>query len=134
MFELTAGNAAAYLAEQVDQGPWQITELGGGVSNTVLLAESPAQRLILKQALGKLRVEQDWFADRTRIFRESGALRAIAPHLAPGSVPDVLFEDRENLAFGMSAAPAEADTWKAQLMAGHIRFLTAEQVGAILAA
>ena len=50
----------------------RITELGGGVSNTVLLVETRGcRRFVLKQALGKLRVEDDWFSDRERIFRES---------------------------------------------------------------
>ncbi len=133
MIELTAGNAAGYLEGRGLEGPWRIAELGGGVSNVVLLAESPAQRLVLKQALGKLRVEQDWFSDRGRIFRESGSLRELAPHLPPGSVPDVWFEDRVNLTFAMSAAPAEAQTWKSQLMAGNVRYLTAEIVGELLA-
>jgi len=91
-------------------------------------------RLVLKQALGKLRVEQDWFSDRSRIFRESGALIALAPRLPPGSLPEVWFEDRENLLFGMSAAPAEAWTWKSLLLAGRVRYLIAERVGEMLAA
>ena len=133
MIELTAENAAQYLEDRGVDGPWRITELGGGVSNVVLLAESPELRLVLKQALGKLRVEQDWFSDRGRIFRESGALCELAPHLPPGSVPEVWFEDHDNLTYAMSAAPKEAQTWKSQLMAGNVRFLTAEIIGDLLA-
>ena len=134
MFELSVENAAAYLEERVVDGPWQITELGGGVSNTVLLAERPGLRLVLKQALGKLRVEQDWFSDRGRIFRESAALMAVEPWLPPDSVPGVVFEDHDNLLFAMFAAPAHAVTWKSQLLAGHVQFLTAERIGEMLAA
>lgn len=133
MIELTAANALEYLEERVESGPWQITELGGGVSNTVLLAEQLNVRLVLKQALGKLRVEQDWFSDRERIFRESGALLEVAPWLPPGSVPDVWFEDHDNLIYGMGAAPASAVTWKSLLLEGDTRPEVAWRIGELLA-
>jgi 5-methylthioribose kinase len=110
-----------------------VTELGGGVSNTVLLVEAGESRLILKQALGKLRVEDDWFADRDRIFRESAAMRWLAPHLPTGSLPEILFEDRENYLFAMTAAPADAATWKSLLLRGEFELCVAERTAGILA-
>ena len=135
MLELDAGNAVAYLEScpECRGVDWRITPLGGGVSNTVLLAESGDRRLVLKQALPKLRVEEDWFADRTRIHRECAALRMLAPHLVSGSLPEVLFEDEHNCLFAMTAAPAGAVTWKAALLDGEIRENTAVQVAGILA-
>jgi 5-methylthioribose kinase len=133
LIELSAENAAAYLEPRVGAGPWRITELGGGVSNTVLLAESADERLVLKQALGKLRVEQDWFSDRRRILRESGALLRLAPWLPAHGVPKVRFVDHENLLYGMVAAPAGAPTWKSQLLAGDVRPETGGRVGELLA-
>jgi 5-methylthioribose kinase len=127
VFELDAGNAAAYLRK-----PVRVRELGGGVSNTVLLIEDGAGRFVLKQALGKLRVEQDWFSERTRIFREAAALRLLAPHLPPGAVPEVLFEDRDNCLFAMTAAPDGAPAWKSQLLEGVASEETAQQVGSML--
>src|SRR6266545_2572471 len=115
VFELAAQNAAAYLTGRGLAAPDSVTELGGGVSNTVLLVEAGGSRSVLKQSLARLRVEQDWFSDRDRIFREVAALRLLAGCLPPGSVPEVLFEDRDNCLFSMSAAPADAVTWKAQL-------------------
>ncbi|HET9322051.1 MAG TPA: aminoglycoside phosphotransferase family protein [Bryobacteraceae bacterium] len=134
MFDLQADNAADYLrARGIACCAERITELGGGVSNTVLLVETSDGRFVLKQALGKLRVQDDWFSDRGRIFRESAALRWLAPHLAPGGVPGVLFEDRENCLFAMSAAPAEAQTWKALLLRGEIDSAVAESIARMLA-
>jgi 5-methylthioribose kinase len=133
LIELSRENAAGYLCERVDDGPWIITELGGGVSNTVLLAETPGLRLVLKQALGKLRVEQDWFSDRRRILREARAMCAFSEWL-PGGAPDLFFEDRDNLIIGMSAAPAEAMTWKSLLMSGDVRIETAARIGGMLGA
>ena len=110
-----------------------VTELGGGVSNTVLRVEAGERRLILKQALGKLRVEDDWFSDRDRIFRESAAMRWLAPHLPTGSLPEILFEDHENYLFAMTAAPADAATWKSILLRGEFELCVAERTARMLA-
>jgi len=114
------------------RGATNVRELGGGVSNTVLLVESGDRRIVLKQALAKLRVEQDWFADRSRIFRESLALRRLVPHVPPGSVPEVLFEDRDDFAFAMTACPGEP--WKTQLLRGEVRLDVAAKIGELLGA
>ena len=135
MFELHTSNAEEYLRLRGITGDSpRITELGGGVSNTVLLVETGQRRLVMKQALGKLRVEADWFSDRQRAFRESAAMCWLAPHLPPGSVPEILFEDRENCLFAMAAAPREAETWKALLMRGEADMPVAEAIARMLAA
>jgi 5-methylthioribose kinase len=134
-FGLDKTNAADYLASRgMALEGVLFSELGGGVSNTVLLVESDAGRFVLKQALGKLRVEQEWLSDRDRIFRESAALRKLAPLLPVGSLPAVLFEDRENFIFAMTAALPGSVCWKELLLAGEIVPATAERVGALLAA
>jgi 5-methylthioribose kinase len=125
--ELSEANAAAYIGE-----PCTARELGGGVSNTVLLVETGSSRFIIKQALPKLRVEQDWFCERDRILREADALRMLAPLLPPEAVPAVLLEDRENFAFRMTAAPVCAETWKAKLLRGDVDLETAEGTGHML--
>jgi len=132
--ELTAANAGDYVKNRgIESTGIRVVELGGGVSNTVLLVESVKLRFILKQALGKLRVQQEWIADRRRIFRESAALEKLTACLPAGSLPEVLFEDHENFAFAMSAAPASSRCWKDLLLEGEIRVETAERVGALLA-
>jgi 5-methylthioribose kinase len=134
LLELDPGNAAAYLDSRPEcrGGHWRITPLGGGVSNTVLLAESEMRRLVLKQALPKLRVEEDWFADRARIHRECAVMRLLGPHLPPGSLPEILFEDAGNCLFAMAAAPAAAKPWKNALLEGQIEEDTAGRVAGIL--
>jgi 5-methylthioribose kinase len=134
LFELTAQNAAAYLAARGIESPREVTELGGGVSNTVLLIETADRRFVLKQSLGKLRVEQDWFSERERIFREASAMKSLAPALPRGALPEVLFEDHPNCTFAMTAAPAGAETWKSQLLAGKIDPEIARIVGVMLGA
>ncbi len=104
------------------------------MSNTVLLVEAGAERFVLKQSLGKLRVEQDWYSDRSRIFRESAALRRLARVLPDGAVPQVLFEDRDNYLFAMTAAPSYSHTWKEQLLHGDVSENIAMKIGEILGA
>ncbi len=134
MFELRTDNAAEYLRSRgIAGGSARITELGGGVSNTVLLVEAGDRRSILKQALGKLRVEDDWFSDRERIFRESAAMRWLAPHLPAGCLPEILFEDHQNYLFAMTAAPMDALTWKVILLRGEFDLRVAERIAGILA-
>jgi sugar (pentulose or hexulose) kinase/aminoglycoside phosphotransferase (APT) family kinase protein len=133
-FELTPANASGYLVARGMPRPREIRELGGGVSNTVLLVDLGDLRLVLKQSLHKLRVEQDWYSDPDRIFRESAALMRLAPHLPPGSLPEVLFEDRHNRAFAMTAAPPEAETWKTHLLRGEVSTEIAATIGRMLAA
>jgi 5-methylthioribose kinase len=137
VFELTAEAGPEYLVSRGMPRPRLVRELGGGVSNTVLLVEGAGAeggRLVLKQALGRLRVEQEWLSERTRIFRESAALARLAPHLPPGSLPEVLFEDRGNCLFAMSAAPPGARTWKAHLLEGDASAEIAGRIGGLLGA
>jgi aminoglycoside phosphotransferase (APT) family kinase protein len=106
---------------------WCARTLGGGVSNVVLLAESTARRLVFKQALGQLRVEEEWLADRSRIHREAAAMRALAE-----SAPRVVFEDRENFIYAMEAAPPDAEDWKTRLLRGERDEAVARRVAQIL--
>lgn len=108
-------------------------ELGGGVSNAVLLiTTSDNRRIVMKQSLGKLRVEQDWFSDRERIHRECDAIRKLHPVLPTGSLPQIVFEDRDNCIFAMTAAPEDAQPWKSILMNGVCDLDVAARVGEIL--
>src|SRR5260370_28656875 len=134
MEQLNIENATGYLKRRgIGISEPAIFELGGGVSNTVLLVESDTHRFVLKQALGKLRVQQEWLADQSRIFRESAALRKLNPYFPEGSLPAVLFEDRDNFTFAMSAAPCGSVCWKDLLLKGEIHIETAERVGELLA-
>ncbi len=134
MVELTADNCARYLAGcgRCDLRRFSIRELGGGVSNKVFLVESENERFILKQALGRLRVEDDWRADRARIFREARALQDAARFLPAGAVPQVLWIDEPNFLFAMTAADPAARSWKSQLLEGEIDAGVAATAGALL--
>jgi 5-methylthioribose kinase len=131
MIALDSAEAAALLASRLDcaAGAIKLTPLGGGVSNLVYLVETGRVRCVAKQALGKLRVEQDWFCSRGRIHSEAAAMRALGRVLPAGSVPALLFEDFENGIICMEAAPAEARPWKDRLMQGDFDERPARETG-----
>jgi tRNA A-37 threonylcarbamoyl transferase component Bud32 len=108
-------------------------ELGGGVSNLVTLVEARELRAVVKQSLGKLRVEQEWISDRDRVFREAAAMRFMAGRITGGRVPGVLAEDRENFAIAMEAAPPDAEMWKTRLFRGEFDERPARAAGEMLA-
>lgn len=129
---LDASTAPGYLARRGVLAPGvepdQVVELGGGVSNLVILVEAGPSRLVLKQARGRLLVEQEWLADTSRALSEAAAL-AFAHQLTPGAVPEVLDVDAEYHALVMTAAPAHWGTWKEALLTGHIDTSVARRVG-----
>jgi 5-methylthioribose kinase len=133
MHELTAANAIDYLRERgwFGAGPVQIEELGGGVSNLVLRVVNETTSFVVKQSRPQLRTADAWFSDIDRIYREQEVMQALSP-LLPGTVPEVLHVDRENYAYAMSCAPAEAVGWKGELLAGQIDSAMGERVGRVL--
>ncbi|HTU90231.1 MAG TPA: aminoglycoside phosphotransferase family protein [Gemmataceae bacterium] len=134
MIELTVDNAADYLRRRgwIGAGSAYIELLGGGVSNLVLRIETPNQLFVLKQSRPQLRTRDAWFSDLERVYREQEVMQALAPHLPPYTVPEVLFVDRTNYVFVMAHAPRGAKVWKQQLLAGDIDFSLGEHAGRIL--
>ena len=128
--ELSVENAAEWLRRhELPCDGARFTELGGGISNKVILAEAPGFRAVLKQSLGQLRTRQGWFSDRSRIFREAAAMRWNA---SAGRVPRILFEDPETFTIAMEAAPESAEMWKTQLFRGEASTGTARAAGLAL--
>lgn len=130
---LTPENAESYLRAQGrlgDNEPVSVRELAGGVSNMVLHVARPQTvggDLVLKQALPQLRVPDAWFCSVERIWREVETLRCCQRLLASAPVeespaqeirlPAVLWEDRDQFLFAMTAAPPRHGMWKERLLA-----------------
>lgn len=108
-----------------------ITPLTGGVSSDIHLLDDGEIRVVVKQSIPKLRVKEDWPARPERIWREAAALRLLGSVLPPNSAPKVYYEDRDSFLYVMSAAPATASNWKAQLLAGRVDPEVARRVGRI---
>lgn len=113
----------------------RVRNLSGGVSNRTVRVDLPdGTAWVLKQALPKLRVPADWFADPARIHREADGLRWLASVLPPGSVPAFLFEDRRHRLLAMEAVPDPHRNWKEMLLAGEIDDDRVDAFGRLLAA
>lgn len=130
MTELSPDNAGEWLARHgFPSTGVRFAELGGGISNRVILAEGNGFRVVLKQSLGQLRTETGWFSDRGRILREAAAMRFVAG----AGVPKVLAEDPETFTIAMEAAPAGVEMWKTRLFRGEMDSGVARAAGLTLA-
>jgi 5-methylthioribose kinase len=110
-------------------GGVEVEELAGGVSNDVLAVRAPDLDAVVKRALGRLRVAEEWLADPGRIDTEGRALR-LAGQLLPGSVPQV-----RDLAEGylvIERAPRSWHPWKEDLLAGIVDVRVAADLGRAL--
>ena len=125
---------ALAVAHTLDLRQPTVQLLLGGVSSDVALIADADRRFVVKQAIPNLRVAADWPVHPSRIWREVDALRAIAPLLPVGAVPAVVYESRDEFLYAMTAAPAGADSWKAQLLQGDIDVPLAAYLGAVHAA
>ena len=95
--------------------------LAGGVSNkTVLVQRNADPDLVIKQALAKLRVKEDWFSDPSRIHREAEGIRLLEKVAPAGMVPPLIFEDESHHVLGMAAVPEPHVNWKQDLLKGHV--------------
>src|ERR1700737_830103 len=134
MLELTCENAELYLRENqwIGPGPVQVESLAWGVSNLVLRIRTVERIFVLKQSRPQLRTRDAWFSDLDRVYREQEVMQALHPLLPDGTVPAVLFSDRDDYVFAMTSAPDGAEVWKALLLAGRVDLALGERVGAVL--
>ena len=83
----------------------------------VLAVRAEGLCAVVKQALPRLRVADEWLAKRERAVAEAAALR-LAGELAPEAVPGVLDVDEEECALVVEHAPVGWRNWKELLLAG----------------
>jgi len=132
---LDPGSVGAYLRRRGvidDPSTVTATPLGGGVSNVVLLVEAD-RRLVVKQPLADLAVDEDWPADVGRVHNEAAAARAYDRLLGDDvRVPAVVDEDRDRHVVVFEAAPVQR-TWKADLLDERVEPDVAARLGRALA-
>ncbi len=132
---LSPGNVGAYLAERgllSDGASLDVHALPGGVSGVVLAVRADGRRMVVKQALERFRVADEWLVPPERALTEAQALELMT-QLAPGSVPALIDSDPELFALVMEEAPADWRPWKSLLLAGTADAAVAAWVGALLA-
>src|SRR5260370_17363574 len=110
-----------------------LKKLAGGVSErTVRVAWADGHAWVLNEAVGKLRVNVDWFSSPERIGVEAKALRWLNRSAPQGTTPAFIFEDMANHLMGMEAIPEEHENWKTVLLSGRIISDHFEQFGLLL--
>jgi aminoglycoside phosphotransferase (APT) family kinase protein len=118
---LDTGTVGAYLVARGVVPPdaeLSVEELAGGVSGTVLAVRGRGIALVVKQALPRLRVAQEWNAPARRTDTEAAALR-LAARLIPGRVPAVVDSDEREHVVVLQHAPDGWRNWQAELLAGR---------------
>lgn len=107
--------------------------LTGGVSSDIWRVDLPGQRVCVKRALAKLKVQADWQAPVGRNAAEVAWMQAVHS-IAPTAVPKVLAHDSAAGLFVMEYLdPARCLLWKNELRAGRADSKFARAVGRVLA-
>ena len=107
--------------------------LKGGVSNrTVLLKRAAHADWVIKQAIPKLRVKEDWYCSPARIRSESKGMLWLAEILPEGTVPRLIYEDSTQDLIVMEAIPTPHFNMKKKLLEGSVDPDLFSQMGEIL--
>ncbi|MFN0080599.1 MAG: phosphotransferase family protein [Prosthecobacter sp.] len=109
-------------------GAVRVTPLTGGVSSDIVLVESDNAPLVVKTALEKLRVKDDWFADVSRNRVEQDFFEYAAP-IIPESVPRILGGGAGWFAMEYLG---DMPNWKSALLTGDVDESTAQLAGTVL--
>ena len=103
--------------------------LTGGVASDIWKVESAFGVLVVKRALPKLKVAQDWQVPVSRNASEVAWLE-VAGAIVPDAVPKVLAHDAEAGLFAMEYLDAsDYPVWKTQLRDGIVVLSTSSEVG-----
>lgn len=110
----------------------QLTPLSGGVSCEIYLVTDGTERFVIKRALAKLRVKDDWFADVSRNRHEWEYMRYVAKFL-PAAVPELRHCSATENYFAMEHLNGGFSNWKQLLLAGQANVEHAAGAGNVLA-
>ncbi len=123
--------ASLRAAKVVSTDKVRVQPLRGGVSSDIVLVQDGTRRFVVKRALAKLRVADDWFADIAR-NRVEQAYFEYASRIVPDAVPRVLAGDASEGWFAMEYLGEGFSDWKQQLLGGQAAPIHAQRAGDIL--
>lgn len=103
--------------------------LTGGVSSDIFLVHDGDRKIVVKQALEKLKVEADWFADVSRNATERDYISYVS-EIRPSSVPQIIASGDGY--FAMEYLGKEFRNWKQAMLDGQFEVDWARQAGAFL--
>lgn len=90
------------------------------------------RRVVVKQALPRFRVADEWLVPPERAVTEAQAIELMA-RLAPGSVPALLDSDPAVYTLVVEEAPPSWRSWKSDLLEGEADPAVARRLGELLA-
>jgi 5-methylthioribose kinase len=103
----------------ISAGDLKITPLLGGVSSDVVLIEGNSKRFVIKQALERLRVDEEWHCDTSRNVNEARAMK-YASGILRGALPKVTHVDDQRRLIAMEYFDESYVPWKKLLLAGQV--------------
>lgn len=105
-------------------------ELHGGVSSSIYLVEEAECKVVVKQALARLRVKDIWQVDVSRNRVEQQFIQLVSSFL-PQTMPRILYCSENQNYFVMEYLDGYQD-WKSQLLAGKASPDLAREAGRII--
>jgi len=108
-----------------------ITPLRGGVSSDIYLVTEGDKSFVIKRALPKLRVKDDWYADVSRNQVEQEYLRYVGK-IIPEAVPKILHTDPDQKLFIMEYLGDGFVSWKQLLLQERVEPALALEAARIL--
>ena len=109
-----------------------VTACSGGVSGQTFLVDSGGTRVVVKQALERLRTDASWISDPRRALVEARGLEVFGTVVGSDSAPELLDVDAEHCVITMTGAPAGSRSWKETLLDGQVEPATSRSLGAVL--
>jgi len=110
----------------------RVESLSGGVSSEIYLLDDGVRKLVVKRALPKLRVQDDWMADTSRSQVEQQFIHYVSAHV-PLSILPIVWAEPANCLFVMEFLGQGFVTWKQELLAGKFETKIAVAVARLLA-
>ncbi len=109
----------------------EVRSLSGGVSSEILLIEEGNKKFVLKRALTKLKVKDEWFADVKRNHIEQKYIKYVTDFL-PQAVPQILYNDEKHHFFCMEMLENGLTNWKELLLNKKLSSKYATEAGKIM--
>ena len=133
LIRVTPANLVSRLRQSglAGRGEVHLVPLRGGVSSDIHLVDTGSRRFVVKAALAKLRVRDEWFADVSRNAIEQAYL-AYAARVVPEATPQVLAGHPDEGWFAMEYLGDGYRTWKERLMQGDAQTEHARRAGEVL--
>ena len=110
----------------------EFTPLKGGVSSDIFLVSDGSKSIVVKQALPKLNVEDDWYADISRNENEQKFLQYLNK-IKPEATPKLLYSNSEHSFFVMEFLDEWFKNWKKQMLNGVFDSQIAKKSAVLLA-